>query len=91
MESGMLFGRDPRKKAVLDLAMKQVRKVLREMQDEGMDLEKLKFKKYQKTHYTNCTCQKCLTAKRTKDPHQRGLLEDGYKVYVDVGDEEETG
>ena len=84
----MRFGRDPRKKALLELAMKQMEKVLKEMVDDGKDLEKLKFKKYQKTHYTNCVCTKCLEARRSKDPHKRGLLEDGYKVYVDVGDEE---
>ena len=87
----MLFGRDPRKKAVLELAMKQVEKVLKDMVADGKNLEKLKFKKYQKTHYTNCVCAKCLEAKRSKNPHKRGLLEDGYKVYVDVGDEEQGG
>ena len=76
---------------MLEMAMKQVEKVLKDMLDNGKDLEKLKFKKYQKTHYTNCNCPKCLEAKRSKDPHKRGLLEDGYKVYVDVGDEEEPG
>ena len=87
----MRFGRDPRQKAMLEMAMKQVEKVLKEMLDSGKDLERLKFKKYQKTHYTNCICKKCLEGKRTKDPHKRGLLEDGYKVYVDVTDEEEVG
>ena len=85
----MLFGKDPRKKAVLELAMKQVERILKEMQKDGMDLTQLKFKKYQKTHYTNCACPQCLEAKRSKDPHLRGLLEDGYKVYLDV-DERET-
>ena len=83
----MLFGKNPRSKAVLDLAMKQVERVLKEMQKEGKNLEGLKIKKYQKTHYTTCLCEKCLEAKRTKDPHKRGLLEDGFKLYMGVGDE----
>ena len=82
----MRFGRDPRKKALLELAMKQVEQVLREMQDSGKDLAQLKLKKYQKTHYTNCTCPQCLEAKRLKNPHKRGLLEDGYKLYVGPGE-----
>ena len=85
----MLFGRDPRQKAVLERAMKQVERVLRELQDDGKDLTQLKFKKYQKTHYTTCHCAQCLEAKRTNNPHKRGLLEDGYKVYVGVGGAEE--
>ena len=56
----MLFGRDPRKKALLELAMQQVEQVLKEMQKNGMDLTHLKIKKYQKTHYTTCACPKCL-------------------------------
>ena len=63
----MLFGRDPRSKAVLERAMKQVETVLREMQKEGKDLIQLKFKKYQKTHYTDCHCAQCLEAKRLND------------------------
>jgi hypothetical protein len=77
-----IFGRDPRKKAVLERAMKQVEKMLRDMQDGGMDVEKLKLKKYQKTHFTNCTCPQCVEANRKHDPHLRGILEDGYKVFV---------
>jgi hypothetical protein len=82
----MLFGRDPRKKAVLERAMKQVERVLREMEKTGQDLSQLKIKKYQKTHYTNCHCAQCLEAQRTKNPHKRGLLEDGYKLYLGVGE-----
>jgi hypothetical protein len=85
----MLFGRDPRQKAMLERAIKQVERVLRELQDEGKDLTQLKFKKYQKTHYTTCHCAQCLEAKRSNNPHKRGLLEDGYKVYVGVGGAEE--
>ncbi|MBI3994174.1 MAG: hypothetical protein HY342_12940 [Candidatus Lambdaproteobacteria bacterium] len=68
------------------MAMKQVEKLLREMQKEGKDLTQLKFRKFQKTHFTSCTCAQCLEAKRKKDPHLRGILEDGIKVYVGEGD-----
>ena len=86
----MLFRKDPKKKAILEMAMKQIEKMLGEMMDDGKDLTQLKFKKFQKTHYTTCTCPKCLEAKRKKNPHLRGLLEDGFKVYVGVGDDEEN-
>ncbi len=85
----MRFGRDPRKKAVLDMAMEQVERVLRQMQKDGKDLTGLKIKRYQKTHYTSCVCAQCLEAKRTKDPHKRGLLEDGFKLYAGLGDKDE--
>jgi hypothetical protein len=87
--TAMLFGRDPRKKAVLERAMKQVERMLRDLQDEGKDLTKLKLKKYQKTHFTNCTCPQCLEAKRRNNPHLRGIIEDGFKVYVGEGSGEE--
>lgn len=81
----MLFGRDPKKKAVLERALKPIEKILREMQDEGKDLTGLKFKKFQKTHFTNCTCAQCLDAQRKNNPHLRGILEDGFKVFVGEG------
>jgi len=82
----MRFGRDPRKQAVIDLALKHVEKVLREMQDDGKDLTRLKIRKYQKTHFTTCTCAQCKAAERKHNPHLRGILEDGYKLYVGTGD-----
>jgi len=85
----MRFGRDRRKQAMLDLAMKQVEKVLREMQHDGKDLTRLKIKKYQKTHFTTCTCAQCKAAERKNNPHLRGILEDGYKVFVGVESVEE--
>lgn len=81
-----MFGRDPRGKAVLDMAMKQIEKLLREMQKEGKNLEQLKFRKFQKTHFTTCMCELCLEAKQKKNPHLRGILEDGIKVYIGEGD-----
>jgi hypothetical protein len=86
--TAMLF-RDPRKKAVIERAMKQVEKMLRDMQDDGKDIAKLKLRKYQKTHFTTCTCSQCLEAKRRNNPHLRGLLEDGFKVYVGEGSGED--
>ena len=43
------------------------------MQDEGKDLTKIKLKKFQKTHFTTCTCPLCVEAKHQNDPHRRGL------------------
>ena len=85
----MLFGRDPRKKAVLERALKPIEKMLRNMQDDGKDLTALKFKKFQKTHYSTCACPLCLEAKRKNNPHLRGILEDGFKVFVGEGSGEE--
>jgi hypothetical protein len=87
----MRFGRDVRKQAMLDLAMKQVEKVLREMQDEGKDLTRLKFRKFQKTHFTTCLCAQCREAQAKHNPHLRGILEDGFKVYVGAGDDSPEG
>lgn len=82
----MLFGKDPKSKAMIEMALKQIEKMLWEMEKEGKDLTFLKFKKFQKTHYTNCTCGKCLEAKAKKNPHLKGILEDGFKVYVGEGE-----
>lgn len=89
VETLMLFRRDPRKKAVLEMALKPIEKLLRDMQDEGKDLTKLKFKKFQKTHFTTCSCQQCVEAKRKNNPHLRGILEDGIKIFVGEGSGDE--
>ncbi len=81
----MFFRKDPKKKAMVEMAMKQVEKMLWEMQGDGKDLSKIKLKKYQKTHFTTCTCAQCSEAQRKKNPHLRGLLEDGFKIYVGLG------
>ena len=73
--------------AVIHVAMKQIEKMLTEMADEGKDLTKLKLKKFQKTHATNCRCRKCEDAKKRKDPRLRGMQEDGFKVYIAEGDD----
>ncbi|MBL4825036.1 MAG: hypothetical protein MK515_07710 [SAR324 cluster bacterium] len=67
------------------LAMRQIEKLLKEMQNDGKDLSKLKLKKFQKTHHIDCKCKLCEIAKTKNDPRLRGLLEDGFKVYVDGG------
>jgi hypothetical protein len=86
----MLFGRDPRKKAVIERAMVPIEKMLRDMQKEGKDLTKVKFKKFQKTHFTTCICAQCMEAKRKNNPHLKGLLEDGFKVFVGEGSADEN-
>ena len=68
------------------MAMRQIEKMLKDMQSEGKDLSRLKLKKFQKTHHIDCKCKLCEEAKKKNDPHMRGLIEDGFKVYVD-GDE----
>ena len=65
------------------MAMRQIEKMLKDMQSEGKDLSRLKLKKFQKTHHIDCKCKLCEEAKKKNDPHMRGLIEDGFKVYVD--------
>ncbi len=72
--------------AVVQVALKQIEKMLKEMQADGKDLTRLKLKKFQKTHHATCRCEQCRSAKAKDDPRLRGLLEDGFKVYVE-GDE----
>ncbi|MDP7171906.1 MAG: hypothetical protein QGF45_11105 [SAR324 cluster bacterium] len=67
---------------ILDLAMRQIEKLLKEMQNDGKDLSRLKLKKFQKTHHIDCKCKLCEVAKTKNDPRIRGLSEDGFKVYV---------
>ena len=68
---------------ILALAMRQIEKMLKEMQSNGKNLSRLKLKKFQKTHHIDCKCKLCEDAKRKNDPRLRGLLEDGFKVYVE--------
>lgn len=79
-----MFGfRSPKEQDVLvQMALKQIEKMLKEMSIEGKDLTKLKLKKFQKTHHVNCGCDQCRKAKVKKDPRLRGLQESGFKVYV---------
>ena len=79
----MLKLRSPsQQEQILSLAMRQIEKMLKEMQNSGKDLSRLKLKKFQKTHHIDCKCELCETAKTKNDPRLRGLLEDGFKVYV---------
>ena len=67
---------------ILALAMRQIEKLLKGMQNDGKDLSRLKLKKFQKTHHIDCRCKLCEVAKTKNDPRLRGLSEDGFKVYV---------
>ena len=79
----MLKLRSPsQQEQILSLAMRQIEKMLKDMQTSGKDLSCLKLKKFQKTHHIDCKCKLCENAKTKKDPRLRGLLEDGFKVYV---------
>ena len=79
----MLKLRSPsQQEQILTLAMRQIEKMLKEMQASGKDLSRLKLKKFQKTHHIDCKCKICENAKTKNDPRLRGLLEDGFKVYV---------
>ena len=80
----MLRSHSPRiQEQLLALALRQIEKMLKEMQKEGKELTRLKLKRFQKTHHIDCTCERCTTAKAKHDPRLRGLLEDGFKVYVE--------
>ena len=74
---------------ILALAMRQIEKLLKEMQGDGKDLSRLKLKKFQKTHHIDCKCKLCENAKTKNDLRLRGLLEDGFKVYV-AGEKKNT-
>ena len=69
--------------------MRQIEKMLKEMQTSGKDLSRLKLKKFQKTHHIDCKCKLCENAKTKNDLRLRGLLEDGFKVYV-AGEKKNT-
>ena len=70
---------------ILAMALRQIEKMLKDMQSEGKDLSRLKLKKFQKTHHIQCSCKLCEEAMKKNDPHMRGLSEDGFKVYLDGG------
>ena len=74
---------------ILALVMRQIEKLLKEMQNDGKDLSSLKLKKFQKTHHIDCNCKLCKIAKTKNDPRLRGLSEDGFKVYVN-GDKKDS-
>ena len=72
-----------RDEQILILVIRQIEKLLKEMQTEGKDLSRLKLKKFQKTHHIDCKCELCVVATTKNDPSLRGLIEDGFKVYID--------
>ncbi len=69
--------------------MKEIEKLLKDLEKEGKDLTRMKLKKYQKTHHIDCKCAKCRQASAKKDPALRGLREFGFKVFVSELDPEE--
>jgi len=86
----MLKLRSPsQQEQILALDMRQIEKMLKEMQASGKDLSRLKLKKFQKTHHIDCKCKLCENAKTKNDLRLRGLLEDGFKVYV-AGEKKNT-
>ncbi len=86
----MLKLRSPsQQEQILSLAMRQIEKMLKEMQTSVKDLSRLKLKKFQKTHHIDCKCKLCENAKTKNDLRLRGLLEDGFKVYV-AGEKKNT-
>ena len=68
---------------ILAMAMRKIEKMLKDMQGEGKDLSRLKLKKFQKTPHIDCKCKFCEEANKKNDPRMRGLIEDGFKVYID--------
>ena len=70
-------------------ALTEVEKLMKDLSADGKDLRYLKMKKYQKTHHQGCKCPKCAQAARMDDPTLRGLLEVGFKVYVEEMDPED--
>lgn len=73
---------------ILQKAMKEIEKLLKELESEGKDLSRVKLKKFSKTHHIQCICPKCTKANKKKEPRLRGLREYGFKVFVDEQDEE---
>ena len=74
---------------ILKMAMKEIEKMLRELEKEGKDLSLMKLRKFQKTHHIDCVCSKCTKAEKKNNPRLRGLREYGFKVYVSENDQEE--
>lgn len=77
------------REAILKMAMKEIEKMLLELEKEGKDLSMMKLRKFQKTHHIDCVCSKCQQAEKKNNPRLRGLREYGFKVYVSESDIEE--
>ena len=85
----MKFTSPSLKERIVSSALKQIEKMLYELDREGKDLSKIKLKKFQKTHHISCTCSKCKEAEKEKNPRLRGMREYGFKVFVGEDDLEE--
>lgn len=77
------------REVLLKMAMKEIEKMLRELEKEGKDLSLMKMRKFQKTHHIECVCPKCTRAEKKNNPRLRGLREYGFKVYVSENDMED--
>jgi hypothetical protein len=75
--------------SLLKMAMKEIEKMLKELEKEGKDLALMKMRKFQKTHHIDCVCPKCKLAEKKNNPRYRGLREYGFKVYVAENDQED--
>ena len=73
---------------ILKRAMREIERLLVELEKEGKDISLMKLKKYQKTHHIDCVCPKCTKANKKNNPRMRGLREYGFKVYVSEEDRE---
>lgn len=82
-------GGPAQRELLLKKAMKEIEKLLMELEAQGKDLRLIKLKKYTKTHHIDCTCAKCRQANQKHDPRLRGLRELGFKVYVAESDAED--
>ena len=85
-----MFGRKKyiHRDLLLKRAMREIERLLIELEKEGKDISTMKLKKYQKTHHIDCVCPKCAKANKKKNPRLRGLREYGFKVYVSEDDRE---
>ncbi len=77
------------REVLLKMAMKEIEKMLRELEKEGKDLSLMKMRKFQKTHHIECVCPKCTRVEKKNNPRLRGLREYGFKVYVSENDMED--
>jgi len=85
-----MFGRKKyiHRDLLLKRAMREIERLLVDLEKEGKDISLMKLKKYQKTHHIDCVCAKCTKANKKNNPRMRGLREYGFKVFVSEEDQE---
>ena len=77
------------KELILQNALKEIRKLLVELEKDGKDLRQVRLRNFRRTHFVNCVCTKCKRAEQAGDPNLRGLRELGFKVFFHEEDPEE--